>query len=308
MAGWSDPSAVEPGACGFLYFLLPDALTMRGAVSSATVFILVILQSVLIYDLAGRYRLLEPRNWLPSMAYVLTVFSLPEFHYLSAPLLAISFFPLLLGALFGMYKKAFVIGTAFDIGFMLGLSALLYPPVLLFFIPVLLGVRSLRTFSWHERTLLFAGVFTPWFLLWTWAFWTERTAEFWQYNFGAFTLSLGIPIPNDASGWIKLGLWAFFLLVVVLSLSSYYYKKLIQTQKYYSIILWFILTGIALQLLFHTTSYYPLLLMSVSLGILIGHTLSVIRNAVLAEALHWAMLICIFVIQFIPVLKNNSLL
>ena len=308
MAGWSDPGMVEPSAGGFTYFLLPDMLTIPGVVSSVIALVLVILQSVLIYDLAGRYRLIEPRNWLPSMAFVLVAFSIPEFHYLSPPLLAISLFPLLLGNLFGMYKKALVIGTAFDMGFLSGLSALLYPPILFFLIPVLLGVRSLRSYNWHERMLIAAGVLTPWFLFWTWAFWTERSAEFWHYNLGAFNLSWGIPLPTDVLGWIKWALWLLFLLVVLLSLSSYYYKKLIQTQKYFSILLWFILTGIVLQMLFDVSSFHPLLLLSVPLGILIGHTLSVIRNAVLAEALHWAMFLCALIIQFFPFLKNNSLL
>jgi hypothetical protein len=298
IAGWAAIPVEQPGAGGYLYALLPDILKSPGKFAGVAAFMLALTQSILVYDLAGRYRLVEPRNWLPSLACVLIAASLLDFGYLSAPLLAGSLLPLVFGKLFGMYKKAVVIATVFDIGFLLGLSALIYPPVLLFTIPALLGMRSLRSLSMHERLLVFAGIATPWFLLWTWAFWNDQTAEFWRYNVGALSLSGAIRPPEDLRSWIQLGFTALLAVVVLLSLGGYYFKKLIQTQKYFSIVFWFLLSGIAMQFLFNA-SYLPAFnLITLCLGILIGHSLGGIRNALLAEFLHLAMLATVLILQY----------
>lgn len=298
IAGWAVQPAVQPVPGGYLYALLPDILKNPGGFSGITAFVLVLGQCILVYDLAGRYRLVDPRNWLPSLMFALISASLPDFGYLSAPLLAGSLLPLILGKLFGMYKKAVVIATVFDIGFLLGLSALIYPPIIFFAIPALLGMRSLRSLNMHERLLVTAGVTTPWFLLWTWAFWSDQTAAYWRYNLGAFSLSDEIRLPADLQAWIQLGLTVLLVLIVLMSLGGYYFKKLIQTQKYFSILFWFLLSGIAIQFLFNA-SYLPAFnLITLCLGILIGHALGVIRNVLLAEFLHLAMLVAVLALQY----------
>ena len=298
LAGWTSRPVIEPVSGGYLYALLPEVIKSPGEFAGIAAFLLALTQSILVYDLAGRYRLVEPRNWLPSLAFILTAASLQDFGYLAAPLLAGSLLPLILGKLFGMYKKADVIATVYDIGFLLGLSALIYPPVLLFTIPALLGMRSLRSLSMHERLLVFAGIATPWFLLWTWAFWNDQTAEFWRYNLGAFSLSGTIRPPQDLHGWIQLGFTALLAVVVLSSLGGYYFKKLIQTQKFFSILFWFLFSGIAIQFLFNA-SYLPAFnLLTLFLGILIGHSLGAIRNALLAEFLHLAMLATVLILQY----------
>lgn len=298
IAGWATQPNIEPVSGGYLYALLPEVIKSPGGFAGITAFLLALAQSILVYDLAGRYRLVEPRNWLPSLACILTTASLQDFGYLSAPLLAASLLPLVLGKLFGMYKKAVVIASVYDIGFLLGLSALIYPPVLLLTIPALLGMRSLRSLSMHERLLVVAGIATPWFLLWTWAFWSDQTAEFWRYNLGAFSLSAELRLPNDARAWIQLGFTILLALIVLSSLGSYYFKKLIQTQKFFSILFWFVLSSIAIQFLFNASSLPAFNLITLCLGILIGHTLSVLRNALLAEFLHLAMLATVLALQY----------
>ncbi|MGI9160143.1 MAG: hypothetical protein ACR2K1_10375 [Saprospiraceae bacterium] len=298
MAGWTARSVIEPVSGGYLYALLPDAIKSPGGFAGIAAFLLALIQSILVYDLAGRYRLVEPRNWLPSLVCVLIAASLPDFSYLSAPLLAGSLLPLVWGKLFGIYKKAVVISTVFDIGFLLALSALIYPPVLLLTIPAMLGMRSLRSLNMHERLLVVAGIVTPWFLLWTWAFWNDQTGEFWRYNWGAFSLSGEIHPPADGRAWIQLGFTTLLALIVFFSLGSYYFKKLIQTQKYFSIVFWFLLSGIALQFLFNASALPAFSLITLCLGILIGYTLGVIRNALLAEFLHLAMLATVLILQY----------
>jgi hypothetical protein len=59
-----------------------------------------------------------------------------------------------------------------------------------------------------------------------------------------------------------------------------------------------LLSGIAIQFLFNA-SYLPAFnLITLCLGILIGHALGVIRNVLLAEFLHLAMLVAVLVLQY----------
>lgn len=304
LLGWVQPPEGPVEGAGVLYALVfdwilqnPNPNPFYAALASA---VLVFLQALSVNKLADEFRLLRERSWLPGVLYALAASCLADFWFLSPPLVAATFVPLALRRTFKVYKQPLATALIFDVGFWTAAAALFYPPAGWILVALYAGINSLRSFKGREQLVLLSGMFTPMFLAWVGCFWFDRGGEFWPVQFGQLFGWFSFQADFDFRTELKWGLLALLLLIVLLSYGIYYHKKLIQAQKYVSILYWLsFAVGASVMLRSGLRAEHFLPAMPV-IGIFLAMSVEALRRPMFAEFFHLTLLAGIFLIQFFP--------
>jgi hypothetical protein len=200
-------------------------------------FLLLFTQAVMLTRFINNQRMMTKPNWFPGMAYMLITSLFPEWNYFSAPLIINTVLLLILSAFFKLYNKPDAKGIIFNIGFALGISALLFSPAITFLFWILIGMMLMRPFKLNEWVLCIIGVTTPFYFYGIWLFISDNWS--WQTLFPGF--SVKAPVLKQ-SAWLA---GSAFLLVVPFLGGGYYIqdslrKMLIQVRKGWSLLLIYI--------------------------------------------------------------------
>lgn len=261
--------------------------------------LLVYIQAIWVNILADEFRLLSDRSWLPGLFYAFAAACLPDFLFLSPPLVAATFFPLVLQRIFKAYNLPKATALVFDAAFWTTVAALFYPPAIFLLIAVYFGFGIMRSYTLRERMVSLTGVVSALFLAWLWYFWTDRGGDFWHIQFGDL---FGIYRLSDAAFDRRMLLqWAIPVLVffvITLSYGTYIFRKLIQTQKCISVLYWFWFVGGLMFLLQSQPRPSHFMLMAAPTGIFLALSFSAFRKRNLAEIFHLALLGFVLFIQF----------
>ena len=269
--------------------------------SAAAAVVLVFLQAILLNNLDQKFRLAPDRTWLPGMIYALVASALPQFLYLTPPMLALTFILLALNQLFGTYKQQIATAAVFDSAFWVMVGALCYPPALLLLAAAFIGLSILRSFNFRERLVFVSGALVPLFLGWLWFFWHDEGGLFWQKQFGSLFGLVRFDTSWDTKSLAQVAFMLFLSLFVLLNFGAYYHKKLIQVQKYISIFYWFLFVGGLSALLQKQLRMEHFLLLAPPVGMFLALSFTGLRNRGLAEILHLALLGLVFFLMFLPV-------
>lgn len=261
----------------------------------------VYIQAVSINLLADRFRLLVDRSWLPGMAYALVSAALPDFLFLSPPLVAATFVPFALWRVLQCYKANAASLYIFDAAFWTGISAVFYPPALFLLLASFAGIMVMRSFKLRENGVFFSGIFTAMFLAWLYWFWMDKGLTFRReqlfHIFNIYHFS-----PNLSTHTVlKWGFLALLFLSVMLSTGSGAgARKSIQIQKSINAMMWFWLVGSLCVFLQRDPSRAHFLLSMSSIGIYLSMFLAGLKNKMMAELAHLFLLATVFFIQYFP--------
>lgn len=191
-------------------------------------------------------------------------------------------------------------GNIFDTGFLIGLATLFYFPSILFIVFVYFGMASVRPFVLREWVAAFLGFINPFFLVFTYHFWNDRTSE------------MVLAIPNiHPEGWlIAINLLAADKLligsIVVATITSLVflpgalYSSLIQVRKFTNLLIVFIVfatISFVLQQQIHLSHF---VLFSLPLGIIVSMVFMQIKRNALAEVIHLILILLVLAMQFLP--------
>jgi len=147
---------------GFLlydgYFELTANYPILGGITAV---FLVLLEAILLVNFFNKNEFTEKNTALPGLVYVILAAGFIAVKGLSPLLFANLFILLALRRIMQAYGEHVAYGAAFEVGLLLGIAALFYPPVvfLLVFIWIALGI--LRTFNWREWMLPLVGFTVP---------------------------------------------------------------------------------------------------------------------------------------------------
>ena len=261
---------------------------------------LVYLQALMVNRLADEFRLMNDRNWLPGLFYILVATALPEFLFVSAPLVAATFVPIALRRIFKAYKITQAAALVFDAAFWMSVAGLFYPPALILLVAAFIGVMVMRSFNLREQLIFLTGAIVPLFLAWLWYFWDDRGNEFRALQFGEIFQLYRFNASFDSKMLLKTAFLGSLLLVFLVGLGQYFQRKLIQTQKAITTLYWVLFTGGLLMLLRSEWRWEHFLLPAAAAGIFLAFSFQGIRNRLLAEMLHLALLGLLFFIQIFP--------
>ncbi len=268
--------------------------------SAVAAALLVYVQALMVNRLVDEFRLMSERNWLPGMFYVLIASILPEFLFVSAPLVAATFVPVSLRMVFKSYKITQATALVFDAALWMSVSALFYPPALILLLAAYSGIMVMRSFNIREQLVFIIGAVTPLFLTWIWYFWIDRGNEFRSLQFGEIFQLYRFHATFDTIMLLKTGLLVLLLFVFIFGINQYFQRKLIQTQKAITTLYWVLFTGGLLVLLRADWHWEHFLLPAAAAGIFLAFSFQGIRRKLIAEILHLALLAALFFIQIFP--------
>lgn len=301
ITGWIAPPEIAATTDGgLLYQHLFSWAKANPRGSAITVALLVLLQAILVNALADHFRLMNDRNWLPGMMYAFAASCLPDFLFLSPALVAVTFLPVALRRLFSVYKQKVAFGAIFDAAFWVTVATLFHPPAVWFLPAVYFGLFSLRSFNLREQMVFYTGIFAPFFLALTAFFWLDRAGIYLHIQFTRWIAIPALVLPSDDWSLLKTGLIGLILLIVIMGFNVYYYKRLIQVQKYITLFYWFLFAGLIAALFNpHMRLEYGLLL-TPTLGVFLAYLFQSIRNGFLAEAFHLVLFAAALSLQYLP--------
>jgi len=142
---------------GFISVLPPN----NPMIYSVIAFTLLYTQALMINYMVNEYRMIVKATYLPAMAYLLITSLLPEWNYLSSPMLANSFIIWMFIYLFSLYNSNNAKAQVYNIGLMAGITSYIYFPSAAFVLCVLIGLMILKPFRLNEIVLFFLGFLTP---------------------------------------------------------------------------------------------------------------------------------------------------
>ncbi|MFN2437976.1 MAG: hypothetical protein ABR503_02175 [Chitinophagaceae bacterium] len=221
----------------FSFFGLPSNLILASVIA----FGLLYLQALLITILVNEYRMTGRPTFLPAMSYLLITSLLPEWNYLSPPLIATTFIMWAISKLFRLYNLPAANSKIFNIGLLIGLASFFYFPSLLFSICIFVGMMVLRPFRINEFVLLIVGIASPYYFYSIYLFLTDR-----------FALQQIIPSNYLNAPYMRNSIWfvasAIFLGVPFVAggyyIQTHLRKMLIQARKNWSVLLLYLVVAL----------------------------------------------------------------
>ena len=224
---------------GQLYQWLIGGLPERNSmVCSVIAFVLLYGQALMINFMVSEYRMIAKQNYLPAMAYLLVTTLLPEWNYLSSPMISNTLIIWMFIYLFSLYNSPVSKAQVYNIGLIAGINSYIYFPSIVFVLCILLGLIILKPFRLNEMILFLLGCLTPYYFYGVYLFLTD------QFNFKNFFPRISVKVPFIKNSiWIAAGT---LLLTIPFILGGYYVqmqlrKMLIQVRKNWSILLIYLL-------------------------------------------------------------------
>lgn len=207
-------------------------------IASIIAFALLLVQAFMLNYVTNEYRMMTKHNQLPAMAYLLITSLLPEWNYLSSPLISCTLVLICFLLLFRLYNKQNTKGEVFNIGLLIGISSYIYFPSASFLICFLIGILVLKPVRINEFILLLLGALTPYYFYGTYLFLSDRL------TFNNFVPHLWVQVPVVKSS-VFLAI-SIFLLAIPFLVGGYYvqshlHKMLIQVRKNWTIVLLYLI-------------------------------------------------------------------
>lgn len=282
---------------GMVYDDLLGGLAGNAFASALAAAILVFFQAIIVNRVADHFRLMEDRNWLPGLGYALVASALPDFQFLSAPLVAATFVPLSLWYVFQTYKSPRSPVLVFDTALWISVAGLFYPAAWYLLPAFFIGVGIMRSWKFSDQLAFFVAVFVPAFLAWIWYFW-HGAGEIFRHRHLEGLLHIYRFDETPVTGaWYKGALLVALLLVFILNFGTFLHNKSMQARKSTLILYWVLFTGAVLCLVQAEWHWEVLVLPASAAGILAGMIFRNLRPIV-AEVLHGLLLAAVLGMQF----------
>ena len=246
---------------GRLYQWLLSLLPLNnGSVTAVISFVLLYAQALMLNYLINQYRLIGRQTYLPGMAYILITSLVPEWNYLSSPLVANTFIVLMLIYLFSLYNSANARAQVYNIGLMAGINSYIFFPSSAFIICILLGLMILKPFRFNEIILFLLGCTTPYYFHVAYLFIVDRLSLM------NFFPHITVSVPEiESSVYLAAGI---LLLTLPFLLGGYYVqthlsKMLIQVRKNWSVLLLYLLLAFFIPFINSSQSFHTWILITV---------------------------------------------
>lgn len=247
-----------------LYHGLADWLLSAGNSApfwaSIVAFVLLYTQALMVNYLMNAFRMMSKATYLPGMAYLLVTSLLPEWSFLSSPLVASTLIILAFIILFRLYNLQEASGRIYNMGLLLGISSYIYFPSVAFMLCLLLGMMILKPFKLNEIVLFFLGSLTPYYFYGAYLFLTGN------FSFENFVPHVSVKVP-EVKSTVWLAISTLFLtlpfLVGGFFVQGQLHKMLIQVRKNWSIMLLYLILAFFVPFINTYTSFSNWVLVAV---------------------------------------------
>jgi hypothetical protein len=202
--------------------------------------------------------------------------------------------------LFSIYKQQYAFREVFDTGLLIGISTLIYFPSIVLFFAMIIALGLLRPFIWREYLIGFLGLFSTYFLVGTWFFWTDNLRKFIDYQFGSGLYGFNSIIEFTPAVRV-IGLIMLFIFVASFVIfQNTYLKSPIQVRKYLILTAWMLILFTVSFLFKYTMTLNHFLIITVPLSMVVSYYLLNLKRKRVAEIVHAVLLFTILFFQYYP--------
>jgi hypothetical protein len=280
---------------GVLYQLLlkymPETPVYKPIISVFMVF----LTAVIINRLMIKNRIANEITLLPGLFYILLSSIVPEL-FVFSPILFASFFLIqAFSNLFKSYKKYNSERFLFNAGLYLGVSVLFCNSFILFFLPLLIGFVSIRSYNLREFLQLLSGVAL---IAYFYMFYLIFSGQ--SFEFELFVINNVFIFFNESFSMFILGIVSGSLIFIsLITYSSFIKKKSIQSQKKINILFWFVLSAlVAFMFINPAYRYSYFLTLAFGLSYFTSAIFLKIKNKMISEIVYVVVVFLILIYQF----------
>jgi hypothetical protein len=302
---WANAMADPPGMPAPqgpvpLYHAIFSLLKDQPFLSSLAGFLVILAQTYFLTLIFNQHQLILKNSSLSALLFVVLMSFLPGQLTLNPVNLSISFLLVVIYQLLISYNKQEHFDRFFAAGFFLAIAAMIYLPIILWFIFVIISLVLSRNGNWRAWLAATIGLLTPFIYLASWYFiedsLLEHALEYPRFFFGI----MEFPNPFHTDFYILSGMTLFIASWGLFAFSSRARERTVEIRAKTSTILWtLVFTLLTFPLSGTQAIYHPSLAMP-ALSMVITGTLLGLKKHRMAEV--------ILLLYFLAILLNNLLI
>jgi hypothetical protein len=237
-------------------------------------------------------------NLFPGLFYILVCSAIPVFQEFSPIHLANTFLILALGQIYRVYKQNRCMDNLFNSGLLIGIASLFYSPYILFLVPVLLGLNSLRAFNLKEWLAVLIGGSIPILWLLILAFLNDSLFEhwgIWSSGIRFFDIQWRTLRLYEIISLVIIGL---LVLLILLNYNANIQKTIIEVRKKMDLLYRILFFSLIVAVFSASMNMSNLLMVVMPCGILLSFMFIRMKRST-AELVHLFLLIGVLVFHYL---------
>lgn len=254
--------------------------------------VVVLLQALFIILFTNSHKLSGDRTLYAGVFYVLFSSISTSFLGLSPALMGNTFLLLALANFFDIYKNKEPAGRHFNAGFWLGIAALFYGSLFLFFFFGILAINLMRAFNIKEMLQMISGYLVPFILIFTFYYSIGDVNEsYWAYITSSFGIINIRETPN--LDYIAVALLGFAILATIFKYNVFVDKQGMKNRKNITLLFLFIIFAVASATIQAGVGMDHLIILAIPISILLSIIFSKITKPVWAESWHFLLFLIV---------------
>lgn len=281
-----------------LLLVLLGKLAVVNSMALPLIFIaLAWVQALLLNYIINSHRLMEVVTGLPGLFYLFIIALFNEHIYLSPPFFAAFGVLSALAIIYNSYNNdGFTL--FYNAGFAIAIASLFYLPALLLIVFVFIGLTVTRIIRWRQWVVVVMGVVTPYILIGTWFFLTDRFIPFINNHFLHITTAV-VTLNNPPServykGGLMLAISLFSLLIAQQRLAF----SIVKTKKMFNILTYFLFIAALTFAFTEQNTFAPIALLAIPVAVFLAVSFYGIRKPFFVELLNLAFIGLILYLQY----------
>lgn len=272
------------GALGGFFFLLPPVPSFILVLCYHT---LVVVQALRLNHLASELRLFSKVSFTVGMSYLLLTALFNPWAHITPALICNSLLIWLFGKMVRLQNAALPRQVIFNIGFIAGLSVMLYHPAVTLVPLCLIAIAILRPFHLNEWFIMLLGIITPFYLLVSVLYLGSSLEDIWLYV-PEWGVSLKLPAhsPVFISTVILLGI---LLLAGIYLWRANAARTLIQVRKAWAVLLFMLVVLLPVMFVCKDAGFESGIMATVPAAVFVAGVFIYPRRAWLPAILFWVL-------------------
>ncbi len=251
-----------------------------------------------------RFNFIHERSFLPALFVILLAGAFPESREFNPAVLAAFLLIFSLELIFATYRYPRVSFHFFRASFLIGLASLIYPPAVIYFLVVYVGLIHLRTVSWREWLTPILGLLTPIYLVGGVYYAVTGDLEgFIRDLLGSWLTEASWPGFNLAH-YVFLGFLALLTMVSSFHMIARFTTKKVSSRIYLQIIFWTFLISLAGYFVVPSASADMMIFAGIPLSYLFTTYFLFHKPEWWCEIMWWGFLLSLVFLQVLPYLTK----
>lgn len=284
---WIHPPMVIANAKdGLLAYLLVEYIQPLPSIVLLLLFqTLIISQALRLNILLSQLKMFQQITYLPAFIYILLTALFPYWDVISTGLVANSLVIWILVKLLRLYDQSKPQAIEFNIGFILGISILLYEPIAILIPVVLFAIIIIRPFKLTEWLVLLMGITLPFYFVFAFIFLTNNTAGVMQF----------LPRLDWKNPLVRPEIQTILALICIgiqLIIGLYYWQLqqsrfIIQVRKYWGVLFLVLMVTLFQPIIFSTQALYASAIVITPLVCFISFAYANPKRLIIPNLLFW---------------------